>query len=390
MNNILVVGYTYIKESHRATFGFYPHHENVFFLLPDIWRARFGKVIYRGVKEKNIFLTKAYFSHSLYPLIGGLLKGWMPNFPFVLLRLKRTHNIKLVYSCSEPILLTTLYNAFWSRMFGMRFVPYSWENLPYETKRAAWFKKLVLRLTLFFSDGLICGTQKSRLIHQPYIKSKPIAVFPMNGLDPEFFKRQSGPKTFQGINLESKTVFSFAGAVDKRKGVHVILDAFPSVLKELPSAHLIVVGSGDNDAFVQEKIEKHGLAGQITRIPWIEHGEVIKLFSISDVFLCPSLPYQGWEEQFGYAMAEASLTGLPVISTSSGSIEDVVKDGKTGLLVPPNDPESLAKAMIRLGRDKEFRLRLGQAGREYTVSNLSHEVIANKFHDFFEFLVLSK
>ncbi len=405
MNNILVVGYTYIKDSHRATFSFYPirgketlralaasngagpQPENVFFLLPDIWKARFGKVIYRGPKAKNIFLTKTYFSHSLYPLIGGLLKGWMPNFPFVLLRIKRAHKIKLIYSCSEPILLTTLYNAFWSRMFGIKFVPYSWENLPYEAKRAAWFKKLILRLTLFFSDGLICGTKKSRLIHQLYIKNKPITVFPMNGLDPDFFKRQSGPKTFQGMNLEGKTIFSFAGAIDRRKGVHVIIDAFPLVLKELPSAHLIIVGSGDNDAVIQEKIEKYNLVGQITRIPWIEHSEVIKLFSISDVFLYPSVPYHGWEEQFGYAMAEASLTGLPIISTLSGSIEDVVKDGETGLLVLPNDFKALAKAMIRLGQDKELRIRLGQAGRDYTVSNLSHKVIAEKFHDFFESLI---
>jgi len=388
--NILVVGYTYIKDSQRATFSFYPRPENVFFLLPEIWKARYGKVIYHGPKEKNTFLTKTYFYHSRYPFIGGLLKGWMPNFPFILWRLKRKHNIKLVYSCSEPILLTTLYLAFWTKLIGIKFLSYSWENIPYEKKYASGLKKFILRLTLFFSDGLICGTWKCKDIHRPYMKNKPIAVFPMNGLDPDFFKRQSGPKFFRGMNLDDKTVFSFAGAVDRRKGVHVIIDAFPKVLKELPSAHLIIVGSGDNDAVIQEKIEKLNLSGQITRIPWIEHSEVIKLFSISDIFLYPSIPYQGWEEQFGYAMAEASLTGLPIISTLSGSIKDVVKDGKTGILVSPNDPEALAQAMIRLGKDKEFRLSLGQAGREYMTSKLSHKVIAGKFHDFFESIINEK
>lgn len=385
--NILVVGYTYISDSGRATFNFYPQPENVFFLLPDIWKARFGKVIYHGPKADNIFLTKTYFTHSLYPIIGGLLKGWMPNFPFVLWRLKRRHNIKLVYSCSEPNLLTTLYNGFWSKVFGIKYVPYAWENLPYEKKYAAGFKKLILRLTLFFSDGLICGTRKAKKIYEPYVGRKPIAVFPMNGLDPNFFKRQSGPKVFGDMNFDGKVIFSFVGAIDKRKGVHLIIEAFPEVLKKVPSAHLIIVGSGNNDAIIDEQIKKFNISGQVTRVPWIDHNEVIKLLSISDVFLYPSIPYEGWEEQFGYAMAEASLMGLPVISTQSGSIEDVIQDEKTGILVPPNNAEALGEAMISLGKNKELRVRLGDAGREYTDTNLSREVIAKKFYDFFKSLI---
>lgn len=385
--NILVVGYTYISDSGRATFDFYPNPENVFFLLPDIWKARFGKVIYHGPKGQNIFLTKAYFTHSRYPFIGGLLKGWMPSSPLFLWRLKRKHNIKLVYSCSEPALLTTLYNAFWAKIFGVKFVSYSWENIPYEKKYAAGFKKLILRLTLFFSDGLICGTRKSADIHRPYMSGKPIAIFPMNGLDQDFFKKQAGPKAFRGLNLNGKIVFSFIGAIDKRKGVHLIVEAFSEVLKELLSAHLIIAGSGDNDVAVDQKIQELKLSENVTRIPWIDHKEVVKLFSVSDAFLYPSIPYKGWEEQFGYAMAEASLTGLPVISTRSGSIEDVVKDDKTGILVTPDNAKALGEAMIRLGKDEELRLSLGKAGREFTSANLSHETIAKKFHDFFESLI---
>lgn len=386
-NNILVVGYTYINDSQRATFDFYPRPENVFFLLPKIWKARFGKVIYHGPKAKNIFLTRAYFHHSLYPVIGGLLKGWMPNFPFVLLKLKSAKkNIKLVYSCSEPTLLTTLYLAFWSKLFGIKFVSFSWENLPYEKKSFPWFKKFIFRLTMFFSDGLICGTQKSKEINQPYAGHKPTAVFPMNGLNQDFFKKQNGPKTFRNVDFSDKVVFSFVGAIDKRKGVHLIVEAFPEVLKKVPSGHLIITGSGNNDAEVEKLIQKLNLSEKVTRVPWIDHNEIVKLFSISDVFIYPSIPHEGWEEQFGYAMAEASLMGLPVISTRSGSIEDVVKDEKTGILVPPNSASALAEAMIRLGQNKEFRESLGLAGREYTSENLSREAIAKKFHDFFESL----
>lgn len=387
--NILVVGYTYISYSQRATFNFYPHPENVFFLLPDIWRARRGKVIHQGPKGRNIFLTKAYFYHSHYPLIGGLLKGWMPNFPLVLLRLKWTRNIKLVYSCSEPALLTTLYNGFWSKIFGLKYVAFSWENIPYEKKYAGAsriFRKFFIRLTLFFCDGLICGTRKSAGINRPYMPRKPISIFPMNGLDPDFFKRQNGPKIFLDINLENKIVFSFVGMVDKRKGVHLIPGAFTAALEKLPSSHLIIAGSGKDDAVIQGQIERLNISGNVMRIPWVNHNELVKLLSVSDIFVYPSIPYEGWEEQFGYAIAEASLTGLPVISTRSGSIEEVVLDGKTGVLVPPDDVEALGDAMIYLGKDKKLREWLGQAGREFSIANFSHKVIAKKFHDFFKSL----
>lgn len=385
--NILVVGYTYINDSQRATFDFYPQSEKVYFLLPDIWKARFGKVIYHGPKAKNIFLTKTFFNHSLYPVIGGLLKGWMPYSPFALLRLKLTKKVRLVYSCSEPTLLTTLYLGFWSKLFGMKFVSFSWENLPYDKKPLAWFKKLILRLTMFFSDGLICGTEKSKEINKPHGLGKPIAVFPMNGLNQDFFKRQSGSKSFRGLDFTGKTIFSFVGAIDKRKGVHLIIEAFPEVLKKVPSAHLIIVGSGQNDAEIEQKILNLNISGNATRFPWVNHEEVVKILSISDVFLYPSISHEGWEEQFGYAMAEASLMGLSVISTQSGSIEDVIQDGKTGILVPPDNAEALSEAMVHLGKDKEFRLRLGEAGREFTSNNLSREIIAKKFHEFFSSLI---
>ena len=53
---------------------------------------------------------------------------------------------------------------------------------------------------------------------------------------------------------------------------------------------------------------------------------------MTDIFLYPSISYKGWEEQFGYSMAEASLMEVPVISTFSGSIEDIVINNKTVVL----------------------------------------------------------
>ena len=83
-------------------------------------------------------------------------------------------------------------------------------------------------------------------------------------------------------------------------------------------------------------------------------------------------------------MVEASLMELPVISTLSGSIEDVVVNGETGLLVRPDDVGELEEAIKKLGLDQELRIKMGQAGRHYMVENFSNKIIAQKFYEFFK------
>jgi phosphatidylinositol alpha-1,6-mannosyltransferase len=178
-------------------------------------------------------------------------------------------------------------------------------------------------------------------------------------------------------------VYTFVGAIGYRKGIHRMLEALPHVLEIVPNAHVIIAGSGEYQKQITALIDELKLRDRVTLFPWVDHKELIRLLSISDIFMYPSIPHGGWAEQFGYSMAEASLMELPVISTHSGSIADVVIDGETGILVPPDDAASLTGAMIRLGQDHELRKKLGGAGRQHVIDRFSHEAIAWKFHAFF-------
>jgi len=383
---ILVVGFPYVRQSYFETFNHYPGNDELYFLLPKVWKIKNGRVIFRPPKQENIYTTKAFFHHSNYPVIGGLLKGWMPFFPFVLSRLKKEKKIRLVYACSELNLLSTFYFNFWSKLFGLKCVNFTWENIPYWVKFHGlnWLiRKFIISTNLALSDGIICGNRKGKEIFQK-LTQKPIGVIPMSGVDTETFRRRGQEKKFNGYDLSAKIVFTFAGAIGYRKGIHLIIEAFKRVVAEIPSAHLIIAGSGEYEKEIKNLIQSSGLADRITRFPWIEYGRLIELYEASDVFLYPSISYGGWEEQFGYSMAEASLMELPVISTYSGSINDIVKDGQTGILVQPGNIGSLSDAMVKLGSDSQLRKKMGQAGREYIVKNFSHEVVASKFHDFFE------
>ncbi len=350
--------------------------------------AKGGKVVFYPPKEKNVLTTPAIFHHSGYPLIGGSLKGWMPFFPLALLRSKFKSRVSIVFNCNEPILLSSFYNSFWAKLFGFKNILFSWENVPYETKFMGFgsmIQKFILKLNLFFCDGIVCGNKKCKAIFEK-LTSKPLEVIPMSGLNEKFFKPLGIKitKELEGINLEGKIIFSFAGAIGFRKGIHLLVKVFPGVLEQIPNSVLIIAGSGEYEREIDQLIDSLDLRNSIIRIPWLNQEQLRHLLSISEIFLYPSLPYKGWEEQFGYSMAEASLMELPVISTTSGSIEEVVVDGKTGILVKPGDKDKLKDAMIRLGKDENLRKNLGTAGRQYIMENFSYQKVARSFYDFFK------
>lgn len=383
---ILIAGYPYVKENYFKTFDYYPDKGSVFFILPKRWKAKEGKLNFCPPKRENVYAAEAYFCHSNYPIIGGVLKGWMPAFPVILSKLRK--KIDIVYSPSEPILLTTLYQGFWSKIFGKKHVIFTWENIRYEDKFKGLnllVKKIILKLNLTFCEGIICGNKKAQEIMQKHT-NKPTAIIPLSGVDTEFYNHVEADDVLDEYNLRGKFIYTFAGAIGYRKGVHLIIEALAGVINQIVNAHLIIVGTGEYEESLKLKIESLKLGDHITFIPWTDALKLRKILSISKVFLYPSLSHGGWEEQFGYSMAEASLVGLPIIATKSGSIDEVVIDGKTGILIEQNNKEELANAMIKLAQDDKLRAEMGENGKRYIIENFSYEKIASKFYEFFNLL----
>ncbi len=372
--NIAVIGYPYTRPNYRAAL----EADGVYFILPKIWKIKKGKAEYRTEPTAHILTTSAPLHHSDYPVIGGLLKGWMPMAPFLLWKLKKKHRIELVFEAHEPTLLTTLYHGIFVKLCGLKYAVFSWENIPFEKKLRGFkgmFHRIILALNLALVDGVVCGNQKCHDIFAGLTR-KPLDVIPIAGLDVRKFTRSAPPHSHR------HTEFVFIGAVDYRKGLHVLIPAFKKLLQKVPDAHLSIVGSGSYEQEIDAMIAECELP--ITRLPWLAHDKVLQLLEQADVFLYPSVSHAGWEEQFGYSMAEASLMELPVIATQTGSIEELVVDGTTGILVPEQDEEALYTAMLQLADDRALRQRLGKHGREYIISNFSNSVVAQKYKKFFQ------
>jgi phosphatidylinositol alpha-1,6-mannosyltransferase len=108
--------------------------------------------------------------------------------------------------------------------------------------------------------------------------------------------------------------------------------------------------------------------------------ELPSMYGMCDVFVMPSRADLGAcdVEGFGIVYLEANACGKPVIAGKSGGIADAVLDGETGLLVPPDSPETLADSICRVLTHEEYAERLGRQGRERAIREFSWDAIADR------------
>lgn len=390
MSKIFITSYPYAYERYFKVFDFFPEKERLVFILPKNWEAKGGKIKVQTPRREDIKIipARAYFTHSHYPIIRGLFKGWMSEAAKIIRREARPGNI--LYTAIEPNLLTTFFNSRLAKKIGMKHVFFTWQNVPYKMRLRGLklkFTEYIIKKTIQNSAGAICGNHKAAEILKVYAGSDfKILVAPISGVDVNNFKPGISSNFRGKYNLGGKIILLFSGVFEERKGIRTLLDSFLKASRENPDLHLIMVGLGPMADYIKKFIASNMIENKTTIISWLPNNQLPGVFADSDIFIYPSEPYDGWEEQFGFSMTEASAAGLPVISTRSGSIEEVVKDGETGILVEPKNIAQLRKAIVKLSGDPFLRKQMGQRGREFIVENFSHQVIANKFNIFFKSL----
>jgi glycosyltransferase involved in cell wall biosynthesis len=156
------------------------------------------------------------------------------------------------------------------------------------------------------------------------------------------------------------------GRLVRQKGVDVLLDAFAAVQPRQPEARLIVVGDGPLRADLEKRAYDLDLDGVVRFTGWIEQAR--RLMPACDVIVVPSR----WEG-FGLVTLEAMGHARPLIASRTSALPEIVIDGQTGVLVPPEDPAALAAAIDGLLSDKHKAEAFGLAGYKRLVSDFSIE-----------------
>lgn len=384
---IFITSYPYVYERYFKVWDYFPRKEKLIFILPKKWSAKSGKIKVSVPKREDLEImpVKAYFTHSHHPLVRGLLKGWMPSAKNIISKLAKPGDI--LYTAIEPNLLTTFFNVRLAKRLGMKHVFFTWQNIPYKKRLRGLklkFTEWIIRQTVKNSAGAICGNSKAAEILREYAsKDFKILISPISGVDTDKFRPGLTSDFRKKYNLENKIVFTFAGVFDERKGISLLLEAFADSLEKESRLHLVMIGTGPLKSFTENFVKSKKLENNITLIDWLPNEELPGIFANSDVFIHPSQPFGGWEEQFGYSMAEASASGLPVIATNTGSISEIVIDGKTGILLEAGDHQKLIDSMLKLAYNLELRKNMGEQGRRCVEENFSHRVVAEKFSKFF-------
>ncbi|PIT85795.1 hypothetical protein COU36_01250, partial [Candidatus Micrarchaeota archaeon CG10_big_fil_rev_8_21_14_0_10_59_7] len=148
----------------------------------------------------------------------------------------------------------------------------------------------------------------------------------------------------------------FFGRIKRYKGLQYLAEAAPAIRKAVPGSRVIVAGKGD--ALDARALEAQGVT---VRNEFVDDGDVAALFQKSAVVV---LPYTDATQSAVALIAFAF--GKPVVATRVGGLPEVVKDGKTGILVPPRDSAALSQAVIKLLKNKKLRRRMSaNIKREY-------------------------
>lgn len=173
----------------------------------------------------------------------------------------------------------------------------------------------------------------------------------------------------------------FVGRLVERKGVANLLEAIRRLPPEL-DARLEVVGDGPERPKLEAQARRGGLAPRVTMRGGVSDQELRDAYGSADVVVLPSIrDSRSDTEGLGVVLLEAMAYGLPVIGSAIGGIPDIILDGETGLLVPPQDPAALAAALERLATDPGLAARLGQAGHQHARKNFSWDGIIARWNE---------
>lgn len=237
-------------------------------------------------------------------------------------------------------------NRLWHRIYHQTMYDYSVRTADYGAvaNREAWiFAEL--------KDGRLPGTTR----------------FVPNGVEDKFF-------TDRTYALRSPVLLLFVGSWLDRKGIYYLAEAFRMLVQEAVPVGLTVAGCGGGQDEVRGFFAPE-IRDLVRVIPYVTRGRMPDVYKEHDVFVFPSLV-----EGMPLTLLEAMASGMPVVTTESCGMADVVEHGFNGLLVPPGDGERLAMAVRQLCESVDLRRQLGEEARR-TMQRYRWETVTGKLEE---------
>jgi len=205
------------------------------------------------------------------------------------------------------------------------------------------------------------------------VQQECVSVVP-NGVTP------SEPQRTALANGNGKVLMTVSRLVP-RKGHDTVLRALPLVLEHLPDAIYRIVGTGPELPRLQTLTRQLQLDRHVEFYGQVSDCERERLLSECNVFVLATRETPTDFEGLGIAVLEAMQKGKPAVVTRAGGVPEIVEDGRTGLVVEPDDPQTLGSAIIELLRDPERASTMGRAALFVVRDHYGWDVIARQYLD---------
>jgi glycosyltransferase involved in cell wall biosynthesis len=321
-------------------------------LTPPSWQDERGvqtleRAFTHGYRLETIpiWLNGSFHLH-IYPTLGRAMRAFRPD---------------VVHIDEEPYNAATWGALYAARRAGAKALFFTWQNIdrayppPFR-----WGERWVLD----HADAAIAGTQGAASVWRGKGFTRPLAVIPQFGIDPQVFApaaaRPDRPFTIGAV-----------ARLVPEKGIDLLLRA----AAQIDGARVRIVGGGPEGAALARLAGELGIEDRVMFIAQQPSTAMPGQYQTFDVLAVPSRTLPNWKEQFGpRASVEAMASGVPVVGADSGAIPDVV--GDAGLIVPEGDVGALAAALRRVRDEPGLAQRLSALGRARALDHYTHEQVA--------------
>ena len=337
-----------------------------------------GKVNIHRINHKNFFFHNSPFrefslrleySMSVYLKLKEIIKKYKIN----VVEAPNLSAEAFIFGLSKKIPLVTRLHTHFSEainFYGLQ------RNL--DSKLSCLLEDAAIRR----SDLVTCSTNAhaSLVAEEIGMRKDKIKIIPL-GI-PLPLMNKSKPAGFKN------PMVLFVGRLEKRKGVHILAKAIPIVLKEMPDTEFMFIG---RDTFISKDYisingeNKHSFKNMVLNmIPevclknikflgYVEPEKLSYYFNLCDILVAPSL-----YESFGLIYIEAMSYGKPVVGCSVGGVPEIINNEINGVLVPPEDSEAIAFAIIDLLKNKDKANKLGLQARKSVEDNFNQKLMVER------------
>ena len=221
-------------------------------------------------------------------------------------------------------------------------------------------------------EKIICPSSQSKsdVIREFKVKEKRVEAI-LNGIDLDTFRYK------QGIKKVPFRIITSASADIPLKGLRFLIEALPKVLLDFPETCLSVIGKAKEKGEITKLITKLDLKGKISFHSELSEIEIVNLYSSAQIAVIPSL-YEG----FGFGAGEALACSLPLISTHSGGLKEVV--GEAAVQIKSGDAKEISTAIIDLFSNPEKQAYYSRLGRERMESEFDWLKAAEEYVKIYE------